>query len=68
MNSFTAIFRANPDLTATDKFQRWEVDYVPAIRDFRAALDAPRGKAFDYNARPTLDAWLAKPSKQQKHK
>ncbi len=55
-------------LSVADKFQSGGVDYVPAIRDFRAALDAPRGKSFNFNARPTLDTWLAKHSKQQPYK
>jgi len=50
-------------LSVADKFHGRGVDYVPAIREFRAALDAPRGKDFNFNARPTLDAWLARQTK-----
>lgn len=47
-------------LSVADKFGALGVDYVPAVREFRAALDAPRGKDFDFTARRPLDAWLAK--------
>lgn len=47
-------------LSVTDKFHGSGVDYVPTIREFRAALDEPLGKNFNFNARHTLDAWLAK--------
>jgi hypothetical protein len=50
-------------LSVADKFKGSGVDYVPAIREFRAALDYQRGKSFDFNARHTLDAWLARQSK-----
>lgn len=50
-------------LSVADKFRGSGVDYVPAIRAFRAALDGPRGKTFAFKARPTLDAWLAQHSK-----
>jgi hypothetical protein len=50
-------------LSMADKFQGAGVDYAPAIREFRAALDAPRGKDFNFNARRPLDAWLAKQQK-----
>ncbi len=47
-------------LSVADKFAARGVDYAPAIREFRAALDGPRGKDFDFTARRPLDAWLAK--------
>ena len=50
-------------LSVADKFHGSGVDYVAAIREFRAALDLPRGKDFNFNARPALDAWLARQTK-----
>lgn len=47
-------------LSVADKFSARGVDYTPAIREFRAALDLPRGKDFNFTARQPLDAWLAK--------
>lgn len=47
-------------LSVADKFQTQGVDYVPAIQDYRRALDSQRTRNVELNARRTLDAWLAK--------
>jgi hypothetical protein len=48
-------------LSAADRFAKYGVDYVPAIRQYRAAMDVPRDRMADKN-KPTcrfaLDQWL----------
>lgn len=50
-------------LAVADKFAGLGVDYVPAIREYRAALDEPRQDKVELDSRKTLDRWLAKNSK-----
>lgn len=47
-------------LTVAGKFAPYGVDYQPAIREFRAALDAPREPKVQLYCRETIDRWLAK--------
>jgi hypothetical protein len=53
-------------LSVADKFSEAGVDYVPAIRVYRATLDSQRTRDVKINARQTLDAWLAKYSNTSK--
>ncbi len=46
-------------LAAVDRVGSHGVDYVPAVRAFRAALDEPRTQAIAPRCRARLDAWLA---------
>ena len=46
-------------LSVADRFRPQGVDYVPAIREFRKAMDAPRTREVQLNARQPLDQWLA---------
>jgi hypothetical protein len=48
-------------LKVADKYSSYGVDYVPAIKDYRAALDTP-GKTQLFQppeCRKNVDAWLA---------
>ncbi|MBI1354374.1 MAG: hypothetical protein GC160_08510 [Acidobacteria bacterium] len=47
-------------LSVADKFEGEGLDYGPAIREFRRALDSERTRDVRLNARQTLDRWLAK--------
>lgn len=47
-------------LSAADKLAPQGVDYVPAIRTYRAALDTPHPGRIALNAAGTLDRWLAR--------
>ncbi|MBI1354280.1 MAG: hypothetical protein GC160_08035 [Acidobacteria bacterium] len=47
-------------ITAADAFQGQGVDYVPAVREYRQALDVEETRNVRLDARATLDAWLAK--------
>jgi|GEM_PF-6490202 hypothetical protein len=49
-------------LSVVDKFRGNGVDYVPAIREYRRAMDSKRTVDVEFNARRTLDKWLAKHS------
>jgi hypothetical protein len=50
-------------LLVADKFSNYGVDYVPAIREYRSALDEPRQDKVDLDSRKELDRWLAKKTK-----
>ncbi len=52
-------------LSVAEKFRGSGVDYAPAIREFRAALDEPRTQKIQLNAVHPLDTWLAKQSKDR---
>jgi hypothetical protein len=47
-------------VAAAEKFRPFGVDYAPAIRVYRTALDEPRRPIIKFNATATLDAWLAR--------
>lgn len=51
-------------LAVADKYGVYKVDYVPSVREFRAALDEPRPKERtamgQLNSKKTVDAWLSK--------
>jgi len=46
-------------LAVADKYSDLGIDYVPAIREYRRALDTERTREVHFNARATLDRWLA---------
>jgi len=46
-------------LSVADRFSGMGRDLVPAVREFRHALDSTRTQNISLNARGTLDAWLA---------
>ena len=47
-------------LAAADKFARYGIDYVPAVRALRAAFDHPKARIANLEAPRLLDTWLAK--------
>lgn len=47
-------------LAVADKLGVFGVDYEPAIRTYRAALDAPHPRKIALNAAGTIDRWLAR--------
>lgn len=48
-------------LAAADMFAGQGPDYAEALREFQRALDTGDAATVQFNARATLDAWLAKP-------
>ena len=60
-------FGARLMLAVADKFHAYGVDYAPAIRAFRTALDDPHEpKNVKFNCAADLDAWLARDAKRGK--
>ena len=60
-------FQARLMLSVADKFHAYGVEYAPAIRAFRTALDDPhRPKDVKFNCAADLDAWLARDAKRRK--
>jgi len=47
-------------LAVVDKFAGYGIDYVPAVRSWRAAFDHPNAKKAGIAAPQLIDAWLAK--------
>lgn len=46
-------------LAVADRFKPLGVDYVPAMREFRAAMDEPNRFSFAPRCRATIDKWIA---------
>ncbi|EDY21515.1 hypothetical protein CfE428DRAFT_0760 [Chthoniobacter flavus Ellin428] len=46
-------------LTVADKFSKYGVDLLPAVRDYRAALDAPKYGKVPLAGTKRMDAWLS---------
>jgi len=46
-------------LTVADKFSKTGVDFLPAVRDYRAALDAPKSAKVPSASVRKMDTWLA---------
>lgn len=59
-------FQARLVLSVADKFHAFGVDYAPAIRAFRTALDEPHDPKIKFNSAAVLDAWLARDAKRAK--
>jgi hypothetical protein len=60
-------FQARLMLSVADKFHAYGVDYAPAIRAFRTALDDPHDpKNVKFNCAADLDAWLARDANRKK--
>ena len=59
-------FQARLVLSVADKFHPFGVDYAPAIRAFRSALDEPHDPKIKFNCAADLDAWLARDAKRRK--
>src|SRR5262249_25560991 len=55
--------RVESVLTVADKFSKYGVDFVPAVREVRAALDAPKQSRVPSSSLQKLDKWLAANSK-----
>lgn len=53
-------WEAKISLAAADKFARYGIDYVPAVRALRAAFDQPKARNSKMEAPRLLDTWLAK--------
>jgi hypothetical protein len=45
-------------LAAADRFKPFGVDYVPAMRTYRAAMDEPNRNHFVPQCRATIDQWI----------
>jgi hypothetical protein len=50
-------------LTVADKFSKYGVEFLPAVRDYRAALDAPKYAKVPPASVKRMDQWLAGKSK-----
>ncbi len=51
----------NRVLRTVEKFKGNSVDYLPAVREMRAALDEPvGGKQIKFDSRDVLDSWIGK--------
>jgi len=50
-------------LTVADKFSKYGVDFLPAVRDYRAALDSPKYGKVPPSSVKKMDTWLAGKSK-----
>jgi hypothetical protein len=59
-------FQARLVLSVADKFRPFGVDYAPAIRAFRTALDEPHDPKIKFNCAADLDTWLARDAKRGK--
>ncbi len=59
-------FQARLMLSAADKFHGLGVEYAPAIRAFRSALDEPHDPKVKFNCAALLDDWLARDAKRAK--
>jgi hypothetical protein len=59
-------FQARLVLSVADKFRPYGVDYAPAIRAIRSALDEPHDPKVKFNCVATLDDWLARDAKRRK--
>lgn len=46
-------------LTVADKFSKYGVDFLPAVRDYRAALDAPKYGKVPPASLKRMDTWLS---------
>jgi hypothetical protein len=57
------VYETSTVLEVVDKFGKSGVDYLPAIRQLRAAMDEPRSEKVELEAKKTLDEWLAKKGK-----
>jgi hypothetical protein len=53
-------------LSVADKFRSFGVDYAPAIRAFRSALDEPHDPKIKFTCAAQLDDWLAREAKRGK--
>ena len=53
-------------LSVAEKFRSYGVDYVPAIRSFRSALDEPHHPNVRFACAAQLDDWLARETKSGK--
>jgi hypothetical protein len=59
-------FQARLVLSVADKFHAFGVDYTPAIRAFRSALDEPHDPKIKFVCAAKLDDWLAREAKRSK--
>jgi hypothetical protein len=50
-------------LTVADKFSKQSVDFLPAVRDYRAAFDVPKYGKVPPSSLKRMDAWLSAKSK-----
>ncbi|MDR3401482.1 MAG: hypothetical protein P4L99_03200 [Chthoniobacter sp.] len=50
-------------LTVANKFSKYGVDFLPAVRDYRAALNAPKSAGVPRASVTRMDTWLAAKSK-----
>jgi len=55
--------RVDSILTVAGRFSKQGVDFLPAVRDCRAALDAPRQMKVPASSLKKMDTWLSAKSK-----
>jgi len=55
--------RVDSVLSVADKFSKYGVDFLPAVRDFRAALDAPKQSKVPRSSVQKMDNWVSSKSK-----
>ena len=46
-------------LAVADRLKKLDINLMPAVREFRAAMDEPNPRGFVPHCRTTLDAWIA---------
>jgi len=51
-------------LGAVDKFKGMGLDFLPAVRAVRAALDVPVSEPVKFDDAPALDRWIKKEEKR----
>jgi hypothetical protein len=59
-------FQGRLVVSVADKFRSYGVDYAPAIRAFRSALDEPHDPKVKFACAARLDDWLAREAKRPK--
>src|SRR5262249_33610962 len=55
--------RVDSVLIVADKFSKYGVEFLPAVRDFRAALNAPKKSKVPRSSGQKMDNWLSSKSK-----
>jgi len=56
-------FRVDSVLTVADKFSKYGVDFLPAVRGCRTVLDAPKSMKVPQSSLKRMDVWLSAKSK-----
>ena len=59
-------YQARLSMSAADRLRGQGVDFAPAIREFRRALDEPRRDPVVFDCAAALDSWIAREAKGTK--